>query len=84
MSEEDKGQFSKVSAKVHEILHGYEIHNSTIQPEFLSKKALANLKDQKYLGEDSSKTPLLGNSCRCLDECEEETCCEKEIGVTKK
>lgn len=88
LSEENASQFGRVSSKIHEILHGYGIHNSTIQPEFISKKLLEKLRQNNpIVDENSSKTPLLSivnGSCRCLDDCEEETCCDKENGVTKK
>jgi len=85
MSEEDLPQYTRVSGKVHQILHEYGIHNSTIQPEYIPKRVLEKLK-QIHL-DDNSGTPLLSSlqrTCRCLDECIEDTCCDKEIGTIKK
>jgi zinc transporter 1 len=64
-----EANFMKVAAKMKDIFHKYSIHSSTIQPEYVSKKKLA---ENKVL------------ECRfsCNAECApENACCPKEVEI---
>jgi zinc transporter 1 len=82
MCDEDAADFNKISIKIHQILHDHGIHNSTIQPEYVKRSTLSEMADREH--DDSA--PLISNlerTCRCVEICPEETCCESNQTVKK-